>query len=253
MPPSVERKLTTILSADAVGYSRLMGEDEAATLATLKAHRAAMAEQIAAFKGRIVNTAGDAVLAEFVSVVNAVECAIAIQRNLSERNASLPDARRLHFRIGVNLGDVIVDGTDLYGEGVNIAARLQALAEPGGILISGTVYEHVRNKLALGFDFLGAQAVKNIADAVSVYRVLFHPEDHSEASLSSLAPTPNRASAVGDDRLHRVALIAAKAVLLIALFFAIDLFSSAPLTWFHWPSLAVLFGFGLRALSVYRR
>jgi adenylate cyclase len=251
MSPPVERRLTTILSADAVGYSRLMGEDEAATLTTLKAHRATMAEQIAAFKGRIVNTAGDAVLAEFASVVNAVECAIAIQRNLSERNAGLPEARRLHFRIGINLGDVIVDDADLYGDGVNIAARLQALAEPGGILISGTVYEHVRNKLALGFDFLGDQSVKNIADAISVYRILLNPRDGS-AALSSFAPSSNRAVAVGDDRLRHVALMAAKAVLLIALFFAIDLFSSSTLTWFQWPSLVVLFGFGLRALSIYR-
>ena len=247
MPASVERKLTTILSADAVGYSRLMGEDEAGTLATLKAHRAAMSEQIAAHAGRIVNTAGDAVLAEFASVVNGVECAIAIQRELAERNAGLPEARRLPFRIGVNLGDVIVDGTDLYGEGVNIAARLQALAEPGGILISGAVHEHVRNKLALGFDFLGPQAVKNIADAVPVYRVLLHPG----ASPPSAAPSPDRA-AMGGDRLRRVALIAAQAALYVALFYAIDRFSSSRATWFQWPSLAILFVFALRALALYR-
>lgn len=247
MPPSDERKLTTILSADAVGYSRLMGEDEAATLATLKAHRAVMAAQITAHRGRIVNTAGDALLVEFASVVNAVECAIAIQRNFAERNADLPDARRLQFRIGVNLGDVIVDGADLYGDGVNIAARLQALAEPGGILISGAVYEQVRNKLALGFDFLGAQPVKNITDAVPVYRVLLNPG----------APPPpftavTQASVRGDDRRRNLTLMTAKAALLIALFFAIDLFSSSTTTWFQWPSLAVLFVFGLRALSLYR-
>jgi adenylate cyclase len=246
MPASVERKLTTILSTDAVGYSRLMGEDEAGTHATLKAHRAAMSEQIAAYAGRIVNTAGDAVLAEFASVVNAVECAIAIQRSLTERNAGLPEARRLQFRIGVNLGDVIVDGTDLYGEGVNIAARLQALAEPGGILISGAVHEHVRNKLALGFDFLGAQAVKNIADAVPVYRVLLHP-----GASPPPAPSPNRA-AMGGDRLRRVALMAAQAALYVAFFYAIDRFSSSTTTWFQWPSLAILLVFGLRALAVYR-
>jgi adenylate cyclase len=251
MSPSPERKLTTILSADAVGYSRLMGQDEAATLATLKAHRAAMAEQIAAHRGRIVNTAGDALLAEFASVVNAVEGAIAVQRDLAERNESLPDGRRLPFRIGVNLGDVIVDGADLYGDGVNIAARLQALAEPGGILISGAVYEHVRNKLALGFDFLGAQPVKNIADAVPVYRVLLHPGAPPPPAPSSV--TQGAAAAAGNERLRRVSLMAAQAALFVALFFAIDLFSSSGSTWFQWPSLVVLFVSGLRTLSVFRR
>jgi adenylate cyclase len=243
-----ERKLTTILSADAVGYSRLMGADEAATLAVLKDYRAVMARHIEAYRGRIVNTAGDAVLAEFVSVVNGVECAITVQRDLAERNAALPEERRLEFRVGVNLGDVIVDGTDLYGEGVNIAARLQALAEPGGILISGTVYEHVRNKLALGFDFLGPQSVKNIADAVPAYRVVLQPG----AVRAPAVPTLARAALPEkDDRLRQLGYLAARAVLFISLFFAINMIASPRSTWFQWPSLATALVFAFKALALY--
>ncbi len=171
MPEAVHRKLTTIFCADVVGYSRLMETDEVATLETLKAHRQAMAGLIERHDGRLISTSGDALLAEFASVVEAVQCAAEIQRELGVRNAALDDARRMDFRIGVNLGDVIVEGDDLYGEGVNIAARLQSLAEPGGIDISGTVYDQVRNKLSLGYEFIGAQTVKNISEQVPVYRV----------------------------------------------------------------------------------
>ncbi len=171
MAAAVHRKLTTILCADVVGYSRLMEADEVATLETLKAYRRAMAGLIGRHDGRVVSTSGDALLAEFASVVEAVQCAAEVQRELSARNAALGDARRMDFRIGINLGDVIVEGDDLYGEGVNIAARLQSLAEPGGIDISGTVYDQVRNKLSLGYEFVGAQSVKNISEQVPVYRV----------------------------------------------------------------------------------
>ncbi len=171
MPEAVHRKLTTILCADVVGYSRLMEADEVATLETLKAHRRAMTGLIERHEGRVVSTSGDALLAEFASVVEAVQCAAEIQRELGARNAGLDESRRMDFRIGVNLGDVIVEGDDLYGEGVNIAARLQGLAEPGGIDISGTVYDQVRNKLSLGYQFIGAQTVKNITEQVPVYRV----------------------------------------------------------------------------------
>jgi TolB-like protein/class 3 adenylate cyclase/Flp pilus assembly protein TadD len=166
------RKLAAILSADAVGYSRLMQADEAATVATLNAYRAAMRGIIEHHKGRVVNAPGDALLAEFPSVVEAVSAAVKIQQNLEGRNMELAPERRMPFRIGVNLGDVIEqdDGT-IYGDGVNIAARMEALAEGGGVCVSSSVHDAVEGKLALGFDFLGEQRVKNIAKPVRVYRV----------------------------------------------------------------------------------
>ena len=193
MEAAPERRLTTILAADVAGYSRLMEADEPGTLARLKEYRAAIAERIAAFRGRLVSTAGDSVLAEFASVVNAVDCAIRIQRELAERNAALPEARRMLLRIGINLGDVMVDAGDLFGEGVNIAARLQALAEPGGLLVSGSVFEQVRNKLSVGFDYLGAQPVKNISDAVPVYRVQLGAADAGRPTPAAAhRPLPHR-------------------------------------------------------------
>jgi len=170
----VERKLAAILCADVHGYSRLMGEDEEATLRTLTSHRKLIDSQIEQHHGRFVNSAGDSVLAEFASVVEAVNCAVAIQTELKAQNANLPPARRMEFRIGVNLGDVMVEGEQIYGEGVNVAARLESLAEPGGICISRTVHENIRNKLPLNFEDLGEQAVKNIAEPVFVYRVLMN-------------------------------------------------------------------------------
>ena len=168
----VERKLTAILCADVYGYSRLMGGDEEATLRTLSAHRKIIDSLIEQHHGRFVNSAGDSVLAEFASVVEAVNCAVDIQTALKAENAKLPPERRMEFRIGVNLGDVMVEGDQIYGDGVNVAARLESLAEPGGICISGTVHEQIRSKLALGYEDLGEQTVKNIADPVHVWRVL---------------------------------------------------------------------------------
>lgn len=172
MAETPRRKLTTILCADVAGYSRLMDRDEAGTLARLMACREAIDGLVARHQGRVVNTAGDSLMAEFGSVVEAVQCAAEVQRELAGKNADLEDQQRMLFRIGINLGDVMVAGDDLYGEGVNIAARLQGLAEPGGICISGTAYDQVHNKLTLGYDFIGEQAVKNIAEEVPVYRVL---------------------------------------------------------------------------------
>jgi len=168
----VERKLTAILCADVYGYSRLMGQDEEATLRTLSSHRKVIDSLIEQHRGRFVNSAGDSVLAEFVSVVNAVQCAVEIQNTLKAENAEVPPDRRMQFRIGVNLGDVIVEGEQIYGDGVNVAARLESLADPGGICISGTVHEQIRDKLAFGYQDLGDQEVKNIARPVRVYRVL---------------------------------------------------------------------------------
>jgi adenylate cyclase len=171
-----KRKLSAILSADVKGYSRLMGEDEVATLRTLKEYREAMSKLIKEFRGRVVDSPGDNVLAEFASVVDALECSVEIQKLLKDKNAALPDNRRMEFRIGVNLGDVIEDEDRVYGDGVNIAARIEGLAEPGGICLSGSAFEQVRNKVPLGYEYLEEHAVKNIAQPIKVYRVLMEPE-----------------------------------------------------------------------------
>ncbi len=172
----VKRKLTAILSADVKGYSRLMGEDEVGTIQTLNAYKEIMASLIQQHHGRVVDAPGDNVLAEFGSVVDAVRCAVEIQKELKAQNAELPENRKMEFRIGVNLGDVIEDREQILGDGVNIAARLESLSEAGGICISGTAFDHVENKLSLGYEYLGEQAVKNIAKPVRVYRVLMEPE-----------------------------------------------------------------------------
>jgi len=169
--PSAKRKLAAILSADVTGFSRLMEEDEEGTLCTLKSHRASIDGLIARHDGRIVGTAGDSVLAEFASPVEATRCAVEVQDELAKQNAGLPPGRRLEFRIGINLGDVVIEGTDLFGDGVNIAARLQALADPGGVFLSGGIYDQIKSKLPFGYDFLGAQRVKNIAEPVRIYRL----------------------------------------------------------------------------------
>ncbi|MEE9250406.1 MAG: adenylate/guanylate cyclase domain-containing protein [Alphaproteobacteria bacterium] len=168
---NIKRRLTAILAADAVGYSRMMGKDEEDTLRVLTAHRAVIDGIIEFHEGRIVSTAGDSVLAEFTSSVEAVRCAVEIQEALKTRNDALPEERRLFFRVGVNLGDVMVKGDDLLGDGVNVAARLESIAEPGGICISSSVYDQIAGKLNLGFVDAGQQALKNISKPVHVYRV----------------------------------------------------------------------------------
>ena len=172
----IKRKLTAILSADAEGYSRLMGEDEVATLRTLTAYRDTMASLIEHYRGRIIDSPGDNVLAEFFSVVDAVQCAVEIQRILKAKNEELAENRRMQFRIGVNLGDVIEEGDRIYGDGVNIAARVESLAAPGGICISGSAYEQIENKLPLDYEYLGEHSVKNIRRPIRIYRALTEPE-----------------------------------------------------------------------------
>jgi adenylate cyclase len=172
----VKRKLAAILSADVKGYSRLMGEDEEGTIRTLNTYKGAMSNLIQQQRGRVVDAPGDNVLAEFGSVVDAVRCAVDIQKELKNRNAQLPESRRMEFRIGVNLGDVVEDGEQILGDGVNIAARLESLSEAGGVCISGTVYDQIENKLELRYDYLGEQNVKNISRPVRVYRVLVGSE-----------------------------------------------------------------------------
>jgi len=170
-----KRKLTTVFSADVAGYSRLMGEDEAATVRTLEQYKGIMSELVRQHRGRVVDSPGDNLLAEFISVVAAVQCAVATQKELQARNAELPEQRRMQFRIGVNLGDVIEEESRIYGDGINIAARLESLADPGGICISKTVFDQIETKLPLGYEYLGEQSVKNIAKPVGAYRVVLEP------------------------------------------------------------------------------
>ncbi len=168
---SVERRLATILMADVYGYSRLMGENEERTVRTLRGHREVFDELLKAHRGRIFNTAGDAILAEFPSAVEAVRCATEIQAALRTRNEHLPEDQRMWFRIGINLGDVIVQGGDLLGDGVNVAARIQSIAEPGGVTISGSVYDQIQNKLTLQIRHLGEKNFKNIAQPVRTFSI----------------------------------------------------------------------------------
>ncbi|MEQ8968178.1 MAG: adenylate/guanylate cyclase domain-containing protein [Azospirillaceae bacterium] len=253
MAGAVERKLTTIMAADAVGYSRLMEADEVATLDRLKAYRAAMVGLIERHRGRLVNTWGDAQLVEFASVVEAVQCAVEIQQELAARNADLPADRRLVFRIGVNLGDVMVEGDDLYGEGVNVAARLESLAEPGGILLSGPAYDQVRHKLGVRFAFLGERRVKNLAEPVPVWRLDLPgaPRVEAEPRPQAGAPAPDQGEeAAGSpsddeatsplDRLRaRVPRPIAGLVGLTALLLVVNLITGPGDLWFYWPTIGI--------------
>src|SRR6201998_477925 len=185
---SSTRRLAAILAADVAGYSRLMGADEEGTLERLKALRRELVDpKIAEHHGRIVKTTGDGLLVEFPSVVDAVRCAVEVQHHtMPERNTDVTPNDRIELRIGINLGDVIVDGDDLYGDGVNIAARIEALADAGGVFVSNTVHDQVRDRLPFAFEDLGEQQVKNITRPVRVYRV----RDGSPAVQNSLAPLP---------------------------------------------------------------
>src|SRR5712664_901828 len=185
----VQRRLAAILAADVAGYSRLMGADEEGTLAALKALRRELADpKIKEHRGRIVKTTGDGLLVEFASVVDAMHCAVEVQHEMAERNAGVPEERRIQFRIGINLGDIIKDGRDIHGDGVNIAARLEALAEPGGICVSRVVRDQVRDKLAFSFEDMGEQQVKNIARPVRVHRILLGERPHPSQPTTAVLP-----------------------------------------------------------------
>jgi adenylate cyclase len=170
-----KRKLTAVFCADVAGYSRLMGEDEVATVKTLEAYKQVMFSLIKQHRGRVIDSPGDNLLAEFASVVDAVQCGVAVQKELQARNAELPENRKMQFRIGINLGDVIEEQDRIYGDGVNIAARLESCADPGGICVSKTAFDHIETKLPLGYEYLGEKEVKNIAKPVGAYRVLMEP------------------------------------------------------------------------------
>jgi adenylate cyclase len=202
-----KRKLTAILSADVKGYSRLMGEDDEATVRTITAYREVITEVVQKHKGRVVDSPGDNILAEFASVIDAVRSAVEIQQELEAKNAELPDERKMEFRIGVNLGDVIHEQERIYGDGVNVAARIESLAEAGGICVSGTVFDQIESKLPLGYEFLGEQSVKNISKPVRIYKALMDPEAVGKV--------------IGEERLEpkrgqKIALVVVTALLLIA-------------------------------------
>ena len=267
MTEPVKRRLTTILCADAHGYSRLMEADEAATLEALRRCRAAMKGLVERHDGRIVNTWGDAVIAEFASVVEAVQSAVEIQQEVSNEASGAsgaPGAPPMRFRIGINLGDVIVDGSDIYGDGVNIAARLQEFAEPGDVVVSGSVYDQVHNKLALGFDCLGPQQMKNLAAPVLSYRVTmggregargsFPARDGSTPQADGVAAAPLGARSTPDEDGSVSGWFAnlprpIAAILVIAGFlFLINVFTGPRHIWFHWPVASLLLIAGLFAV-----
>src|SRR5438309_7680319 len=192
--PSIQRRLAAILAADIAGYSRLMHEDEAATVRDLKAHQSVILPLIGRHGGRVIDTAGDGILAEFPSVIGATECAVQIQTVMAERSAGVPEHRRMRLRVGINLGDVIHDDARIYGDGINIAARLETLAEPGGVLVSSTVYDHVRGKLPITFADAGERQLKNIEQPVRTYRVLIPGAafTHGAAPLSRTTTADRR-------------------------------------------------------------
>jgi class 3 adenylate cyclase len=203
--PRADRRLAAIMAVDVVGYSRLVGVDEAGTLARVKAHREFAEPLIAEHHGRVVKLTGDGALVEFASAVDAVECAVALQNGMAEREAAEPEERRILFRIGINIGDIVLEGGDIFGDGVNVAARLEGLAEPGGICIARNVYNQVKAKLDLAFEPMGEHRVKNIAEPITVYRVLPGPGVRAKTRPLAIA----RAL-----RQHRPAAIAAALLLL---------------------------------------
>ena len=260
----VKRRLTTVLCADVQGYARLMEADEPGTMAMLRRYRTAISGLVERHDGRIVNTWGDAVIAEFASVVEAVQCAVEIQQEISSQQADQPNAQRMRFRIGINLGDVMVEGDDIYGDGVNIASRLQELADPGGVVIAGTVYDQVHNKLSLGFDYLGPQEMKNVAP-VNSYRVTTGSEAAGRRSYT-VGATPVAGAGSGRPRLVPLTRLQAAAdwfaslprsvasILTIAGFLVvINLFTNPHKIWFHWPVAALLFIVILRLAARRRR
>lgn len=262
MTKKLKRRLTTILCADVEGYARLMERDEARTLETLRRYRAAMATLIERHEGRVVNTWGDAVIAEFASVVEAVQCAVETQQEISSHNSALPGGQQMRFRIGINLGDVMVEGDDVYGDGVNVAARLQELAGPGGILISGPVYDQVHNKLSIGFENLGHQSLKNLANPIASYRVIqgdATPWSRGARRYAEPAPAaPQRPEGHAQGGLGRVRdwylrlpRPIAAVIAISGFLFLVNVFSGLDDIWFHWPVALLAFIVVLR--TVFRR
>lgn len=236
--PVVKRRLTTVLCADARGYAGQMQIDEAGTLERLRRYRSVMSELFASHDGRMVNTWGDSIIAEFASVVEAVRCAVEIQEAIGSQNADLSQERQMQFRIGINLGDVIQDGDDIYGEGVNAAARLESLAEPGGIMVSETVYALTHKQLSFTFDFAAPRQVKGHEAPVSGYRVRVPGSDLASAEFQEPALPPQQgkrsgliARYFGPSSTARIPLV------MIAMFFTINLVTGIDKPWFIYPAI----------------
>jgi len=246
MSPPVQRKLTTILAADADGYSRVMEADEVGTLGALRAARGVFSRFIERHHGRIANTAGDGLIAEFPSVVEAVQCAIEVQRELAA------DAQSgLKFRIGVHLGDVLVDGDDLLGEGVNLAARLQSMAEPGGILISQQVYDQVQKKLTVGFEYLGERRPKNFEESVGVYSVA-PSGDGSARPARAPERAPQGNGKKGPLTWARLRGEAMRLGVVFAILLTIDVMTGSGF-WVQWPALGMSAYLAFKALPLIGR
>ncbi len=256
MPTQVQRKLTTILAADAEGYSRVMEADEVRALGALRAARSVFSKFIERHHGRIANTAGDGLIAEFPSVVEAVQCAIEVQHELGGRREDPGGA--LHFRIGIHLGDVMVDGDDLLGEGVNLAARLQTMAEPGGILISQQVYDQVHAKLSVGFEYLGEKRPKNFSEDVPVYSVARGEKQRKPGKKKHRAgkvrpsPTPERAAPDPGGLRQRLNRHATLFGVIWAMLLVVDLVTGAPF-WAHFPGIAMATLVALEAAPLFVR
>jgi adenylate cyclase len=268
MTTEIERKLTTILAADVEGYSRLMETDEVDAMAALKDSRGVFARLIERHRGRIANTAEDGLIADFPSVVEAVRCAAEVQTELDARNRRRDPGRAMRFRIGVHVGDVMVDGGDLFGEGVNMAARLQTMAEPGGVLISQAVYDQVRTKLSIGYEYLGEREAKNLTEPVPVYRLILDGPPAAETSRGpatnaraaraqhggSAAPHRSEAEpavAGSDPRLRLVRRVQMLGIVWLALA-AINL-STGDRFWAVWPGIAFATVLGLEAAPLAAR
>ncbi len=246
MSSQVQRKLTTILAADADGYSRVMEADEVGTLGALRAARSVFSRLIERHHGRIANTAGDGLIAEFPSVVEAVQCAIEVQRELAA------DAQNgLRFRIGVHLGDVLVDGDDLLGEGVNLAARLQSMADPGGILISQQVYDQVQKKLSVGFEYLGEKRPKNFEESVGVYSVA-SAGGEVRGVRAARAPERGGKAAKPRESWSRLFGSAQRYAAILAILAVIDIATGEGF-WVQWPALGMGLLLAFRAVSLIGR
>ena len=264
MTQTVERKLTTVLCADMCGYSRLMEQDEEGTLSALKQARGLFEEEIVNFSGRIINMAGDAIIADFSSVVKALDCAVAIQTRM--KNASNDISRKVpQFRIGLNLGDVIIEGNDIFGDGVNIAARLESLAPVGGISISGTVYDHIKSKRPLGFEYKGAKTVKNINGAVDLYALDILGEPKSSSTINKTQDTTSTAASedveISEEEEARIRKQVRKEAAfyrramgmgcIIFFLFLINIFTSPGYLWFFWPAMPIIFVTLMDALRIF--
>jgi adenylate cyclase len=247
----LKRKLAAILSADVKEYSRLMREDEVATIQTLTEYRQVIASLINQHHGRVVDSVGDNMLAEFASVVDAVQGAVAIQKEVNARNAVMPEARRMLFRIGINLGDLVVEGDRIYGDGVNIAARLEGIADPGGICISRTAYDQIEDKLPLGYEYLGEKTIKDSPKPIRAYKVIFEPSgkirgflkrEHKQRTKRKRKKHSDTIQDSADTRVKTKGLILFykhRRVYLgvIGFLFIINMLTWPGIFWFHWPAL----------------